>query len=161
MGLDAQQMLMQMRSFLFVCYGNICRSPALQGCLEKKLEDIGIHALVESCGIAAQEGHPPDPHMKAIASQGGVTLKASSKRFHESDFERFDQIFCISNEISEAVKALTPIEFQKEKVMLATHFSTGRPIPDPYRLSKDGFLQVWGSIQLACQGIIDHYYPLN
>ncbi|MCB1109888.1 MAG: low molecular weight phosphotyrosine protein phosphatase [Chlamydiia bacterium] len=148
-----------MHRFLFVCVGNICRSPALQGYLEHLLKERGIQAYVDSCGLHGTfQGNSPDRRMQEVANNHGISLNHQAKIFEGSYFDQFDAIFCVTKEVLAAVQAMAHTKEHREKVMLATCFLKNEPIPDPYFNAKEGFEQVWTIVEKACQAIVDHYY---
>ena len=151
-----------MNSFLFVCVGNICRSPALKGMLEHLLKEKGITAYVESCGLHATFlGNPPDRRMQEVAQKHGVTLQNQAKIFESAYFDQFDAIFCVTADVLSAIRSMAHSSEHHRKVMMATHYSElyqGDPIPDPYFNASDGFETVWSIVEDACKGILDKFY---
>jgi len=150
-------------SFLFVCLGNICRSPAMKGILEHRLEERKIPAYVESCGLHGLFlGSPPDQRMQKEAKNHGITLSNHSKLFEISFFDQFDLIFCATQAVLSALKAMASTAEHQKKLFLMSHFSKahhGDDIFDPYHYGDDGFEKVWEVMDECCMGIIDHFYP--
>lgn len=155
-------LLMSMNSFLFVCVGNICRSPALKGMLEYLLKEKGITAHIESCGLhAIFLGNPPDGRMQEVARKHGVTLKNQAKIFENAFFDQFDAIFCVTADVLSAIRSMAHSPEHYGKVLMATHYSKihpNDPIPDPYFDSINGFENVWTIVEDACRGILDKFY---
>jgi len=155
-------LLMLMNSFLFVCMGNICRSPALKGMLEHLLKERGITAYVESCGLHATFlGNPPDRRMQEVAHKHGVTLQNQAKIFESAYFDQFDAIFCVTAEVLSSIRSMAHSSEHHRKVLMATHYSKlhpDDPIPDPYFNASDGFETVWSIVEDACKGILDKFY---
>ena len=153
----------KLNSFLFVCAGNICRSPSLKGILEHQLQQKRILAHIESCGLYASFlGSPPDQRMQEVAKAHGLKLENRAKLFEASFFDEFDAIFCVTEEILEAVAARAHQKEFLDKLYLATHFSKNhrdQDIPDPYYGGPKGFESVWSLMEEACEGIIAHFYP--
>ncbi|MCP5505857.1 MAG: low molecular weight phosphotyrosine protein phosphatase [Chlamydiales bacterium] len=145
-------------SVLFVCVGNICRSPALKGMMEHLLKERGIHADIESCGLHATFlGNPPDRRMVEGASKRGITLENRAKMFEASYFDRFDAIFCVTHDVQKAIQAMAHTPAHQKKIYLATAFSEkfkGEEIPDPYFGGEKGFDHAWEMIEESCQGIL-------
>lgn len=146
-------------SILFVCAGNICRSPALQAILQQQLHARGITAYVESCGLHSSFiGSDPDTRMQAVAKQHGIILENHAKLFEDSFFEQFDWIFCATQDILESVKHMAHQKEFLSKIHLATHFAPAyyeEDIPDPYFREVNGFEDVWEMMVTCSQGIID------
>ena len=82
---------------LFVCLGNICRSPLADGILRRKVKELNVEILVDSAGTAAYHvGNPPDPRMIATARQRGTDISfLRARKFTQKDFEDFDQIYVL------------------------------------------------------------------
>ena len=160
--MDSVALPMSMNSILFVCVGNICRSPALKGVLEHLLKKKDIAAYVESCGLQATFlGNSPDRRMQDVAEKHGVALENKAKIFEMSYFDQFDAIFCVTEEVLNAVQHMAHTSVHRQKVYLATHFSKlykDEPIPDPYYNGDEGFKYVWSIIEDSCQGILDHFF---
>lgn len=147
-----------MPSLLFVCLGNICRSPALKGVMEHLLEEKGIEGYVESCGLHTTFlGNPPDRRMQEVAQKHGITLENRAKIFEASYFDQFDAIFCVTHDVLKAVQAMAHTKEHQQKIYLATHFSEkfkGEEIPDPYFGGEKGFENLWEMVEESCQGIL-------
>lgn len=151
-----------MKSFLFVCVGNICRSPALMGRLEHLLKEKGVKAYVESCGLHGSFlGSDPDRRMQEVAAKRGIALKNKAKLFEESFFDQFDVIFCVTKDVLSAILAMAHTQEHKNKVHMATHYShkyKDQSIPDPFFQEGKGFEHVWEMVDDACQGIYNHFF---
>lgn len=152
-----------MIKLLFVCLGNICRSPALAGYMgflvkEKNLED---RVYVDSCGLYATFlGSQPDGRMKEVAHSKGIHLDHQAKLFQSTYFEMFDAIFGVTGEVVAHLRSLAQTKEALSKIYHVTDFSVlyrGRDIPDPYYLGKDGFEKAWEMIEDVCQGIFEHF----
>lgn len=146
------------RSVLFVCLGNICRSPAGEGILKRIAEDRGLKIKVESCGIGDwHAGQLPDPRMQAAASDRGVTLTSRAKQFHPRFFDEFDIILALDREVlKDLYKFATTVE-HKAKVHLATAFSTSyknQDVPDPYYGGRADFDLVLDMMEDVCEELI-------
>lgn len=149
-------------SLLFVCLGNICRSPALKGMMEHLLQKKGIPAYVESCGLHSTFlGNPPDRRMQAAGRSHGVILHDHAKIFEASFFDQFDAIFCVTKDVYAAVRAMAHTQKDQSKIFIASHFSKqykGEEIPDPYFGGEKGFEQVWDRVEDACKGIMKYFF---
>ncbi|MDE3045891.1 MAG: low molecular weight phosphotyrosine protein phosphatase [Verrucomicrobiota bacterium] len=148
-----------MISVLFVCQGNICRSPTLAAVLDKFAKEKKLHLTADSCGIGwVHLGEHPNPQMFQLAKEKGILIDHRAQQFQDSFFEEFDHIFAVDEDILEQLKLRSALPAHRAKLQLATAYSKkhrGRSIPDPYYLSKDGFHAVMEMILDACHGIID------
>lgn len=151
-----------MASILFVCLGNICRSPAAEGLLRKLSEQEAIaEALhIESCGMGDWHiGQLADERMRHAAEGRGVILSSRAQQFHPSFLEKFDFILAADNEVLNDLYRHAKNPEHKAKIHLITAFSTcykGHEIPDPYYGGEGGFEQVLDMIEDACLGLIAH-----
>ena len=136
---------------LFVCLGNICRSPLAEGILRQINPDI----MVDSAGTSNYHiGSPPDRRMIETAQSYGIDISnLAARQFTTEDFNRFDKIFIMDDENYKNVVALAENESHIEKV----HYTLSKKnnVPDPYFGGKDGFTQVYEMLYEACQTIND------
>ena len=134
---------------LFVCLGNICRSPLAEGILYHINPDI----IVDSAGTSNYHiGNPPDSRMIETAKAYGIDISnLTARQFTSNDFDKFDKIFVMDSENYNNVVALAQNESQMEKVYYT--LSDNRNVPDPYFGGKDGFIQVYELVYDACQKI--------
>lgn len=126
-----------MISILFVCRANLCRSVALQGFLQRLVDQKQLthHYFIDSSGTDPAIGSDGDVLTRIAAAKRGVVLKHTPRRFEIEDFLVFDYIIPVSKEILEDIISLAPTGDLKKKVYLATHFSrqyTGKNMEDPY-----------------------------
>lgn len=134
-----------MISILVVCLGNICRSPALQGCLQKVIDDHKKTEdyYVDSCGLHSSFcGNQADSRTKKAAEKKGVILSHAARTFELSDYTTFDYILPVTKEIKDNLYFLAPDQISREKIHLATHFSKlykDKDIEDPYGGKEDAF----------------------
>lgn len=150
----------KMKAILFVCMGNICRSPALQATLKHLAAKQKLDIHVDSCGIGwVHLGERADPRSFEAAKKRGILIDHRTQQFQDSFFDEFDLILTVDGEIAEQLKARSPQH--AAKVKLATEFSPkykGQPIPDPYYLSLSGFDEVMDMIIDTCEGLIKHIF---
>ena len=136
---------------LFVCLGNICRSPLAEGILRHINPDI----MVDSAGTSNYHiGRPPDIRMIETAQSYDIDISnLAARQFTTEDFNRFDKIFIMDDENYRNVVALAENESQIKKV----HYTLSKQnnIPDPYFGGKDGFIKVYEMLHEACQTIND------
>ncbi|HEX2582898.1 MAG TPA: low molecular weight protein-tyrosine-phosphatase [Chlamydiales bacterium] len=150
-----------MKSVLFVCLGNICRSPALEAVLRHLAVQREKELYVDSCGIGwVHLGESPDKRSFAAASQHGIVIDHHAQQFQPHFFEVFDHIFAVDDAIVEQLKLRAAPEHHP-KIELATAYSKkykGREIPDPYYHSEDGFTVVMEMILDSCEGIFQNLF---
>lgn len=148
---------------LFVCLGNICRSPTAEGVFrhlcEGEGEGIGSSVTVDSAGTAAYHiGKPPDERAQAAALQRGIDLSGqSARRVVAQDFDRFDYILAMDEENLQNLRNICPPQ-RMSRVSLFLDFAPGqviREVPDPYYGGEEGFEMVLDLAEAASRGLID------
>jgi protein-tyrosine phosphatase len=147
-------------SVLFVCMGNICRSPTAEGIFRKVVSDAGLAEKVhiESAGTHAYHaGAPPDHRAQAAALRRGVTLtNIRARRVAAEDFAAFDYIFAMDKDNLGELLERSPEE-HREKVRLFLDFAgTGRTaeVPDPYYGGASGFELVLDMVEQASHRLL-------
>jgi low molecular weight protein-tyrosine phosphatase len=150
------------RRVLFVCMGNICRSPTAEGVFRKVLLDRApdLDVLVASAGTHAYHvGQPPDPRARRAAERRGIDLSAQrARRVTEDDFGHFELVLAMDEQNREALLELCPPEF-RERVRLLLEFAPhlGRSeVPDPYYGGANGFEHVLDLVEEAALGVLEH-----
>lgn len=135
---------------LFVCLGNICRSPMAEGVFRKHVEDKGLEdqIIVDSCGTSAFHiGAQPDSRMRKTASERGVILEHKARQLQTQDFENYDYILPMDQSNLEDVREVQKASSNsKARVYLMREFdSFGKMsnVPDPYYGGHDGFVEVF------------------
>ncbi len=153
---------------LFVCLGNICRSPTAEGVMRSLLAEQGDHAglpeiEVDSAGTGGWHvGSAPDERATAAAADHGVTLEGRARRIEPGDFERFDLILAMDRENLRELRAIAPAD-SAGKVHLLREFDPADPdpadpdldVPDPYYGGEDGFGDVFALVRAACLGLLE------
>jgi len=148
-------------SILFVCLGNICRSPAAEGIFRKLAEEEGLseQLLIDSAGILDyHEGELPDKRMRGHAGQRGYKLVSLSRPVKPSDFERFDLIIGMDDSNYDRLRAMAPDLESKQKVRRMADYlkhSTHDHIPDPYYGGAGGFELVLDLLEDASAGLLE------
>lgn len=146
---------------LFVCLGNICRSPAAEAILQHMVKDNPrFHIYIESCGIGDWHlGSSPDKRMQASAAARGFPMTSIAKLFKPHYLDRFDYILAADQEILHALYQFAPTTEQKSKIHLMSAFSAtyyNQDIPDPYYQGQAGFELVLDMLEDACHGLLEH-----
>ena len=151
------------KKILFVCLGNICRSPAAEAVFRQKVKDRDLEKLflVDSAGTGSWHvGNLADPRMRETALSRGIELTSRSRKIEESDLYEFDHILVMDNDNLEAVESLIPGSMNhintKIKLILSYSKQTNfKEVPDPYYGGKDGFNKVLDLLDDAIDGLID------
>jgi len=146
---------------LFVCLGNICRSPAAEAIFRTKVERAGLGALIETDSAGTYSGHAgqlPDRRMREAAANRGYRLTHRARPLRTDDFERFDRIVVMDDLNYETVHRMAPSRKEARKIDRMTDF---RPetldrtyIPDPYYEGREGFELVLDLLEACCEGLL-------
>lgn len=146
---------------LFVCLGNICRSPAGENIMNHLIKQANLsdHIICDSAGTSSYHiGSPPDSRMTSAAISRGITMRGQARQFTVSDFEEFDLILAMDQENYFNILALDRGGQYRDKVKMmcdyATHHSL-KEVPDPYYGGKDGFNLVLDLLLDACEGLLN------
>jgi len=145
---------------LFVCLGNICRSPAAENIMNHLAAEAGISSQIEcdSAGTANyHSGNPPDRRMQAAATNRNIPMVGSARQFTKSDFTAFDLILAMDRENYANILALDPQGQYRDKVKLMCDFATQHPdreVPDPYYGGVESFDYVIDLLTDACSGLL-------
>jgi len=148
-------------SVLFVCMGNICRSPTAEGVFRKVVEDAGMADAVriDSAGTHAyHKGEPPDRRAQAAALNRGYTLSSlRARRVCDQDFTEFDYIVAMDDDNLSVLEELATEE-ASSSLVLFLEFSDSREseVPDPYYGGASGFERVLDLVEEASSGLLEH-----
>ena len=150
-----------MIKILFVCMGNICRSPSAEAVMNKliKREGLGNQIKCDSAGtIAYHEGEPSDARMKRHALNRGYKLISISRRILEDDLEEFNYIVAMDRENFGDLSAIDRYGRFASKIHLIPDFSTNGKydeVPDPYYGGPEGFEKVLDILEDSCKGLLE------
>jgi protein-tyrosine phosphatase len=143
---------------LFVCMGNICRSPTAEGVMRHLLAERGLQHEVEvqSAGTGAwHAGSPPDARSSRAAAARGITLAGAARQVTRSDFEDFDLLVAMDRDNLADLRAIAPPGTEhKLRLLLAD----GRDVPDPYYGGPHGFENVLDLVETACEQLLDELH---
>ncbi|MCB0338169.1 MAG: low molecular weight phosphotyrosine protein phosphatase [Bdellovibrionales bacterium] len=146
---------------LFVCLGNICRSPTAEGVFWKTVQNYNLaeRIIVDSAGCEAfHVGEPPDIRSQMAASKRGVDISSQrARQISAKDFELFDYILAMDKSNLKHLQQLKP-ERSKAKLSLFLNFAKEireQEVPDPYYGGPDGFDRVIDLIEIASLGLIE------
>lgn len=146
-----------MKKVLFVCLGNICRSPAAEGIFRKMINEAGLQdqVIIDSAGTSAyHEGEPADARMSSFAKERGYELTSRSRPFRDpQDFEQFDYILPMDGTNLQDLWDLDSDEEYRSKIFPMTDFCKVhrvKMVPDPYYKGDEGFRIVMDILEDAC-----------
>ena len=145
---------------LFVCLGNICRSPAAENIMVDLIAKKGLtnSIICDSAGTASYHmGNPPDRRMVSALKARGLKVRGTARQFEVSDFEKFDLILAMDQENYRHILALDPQKKYRHKVRLMCDFASQHPhkeVPDPYYGGSDGFELVIDLLSDAGDGLL-------
>jgi protein-tyrosine phosphatase len=147
---------------LFVCLGNICRSPTAEGVMRGLIEREGLsqEIAVDSAGTGSWHvGSPPDARASAAAQARGLTLAGQARRVRARDFEDFDLLLAMDRSNLRDLQRLAPDDDARAKVRLLRAFDPAGDggeldVPDPYYGAEGGFGEVFELVQAACAGLL-------
>lgn len=148
---------------LFVCMGNICRSPAGENIFRKMVSDAGRDAdfHIDSAGtIDFHEGSPPDSRMTATLLSHGYPVTGHARQIKPADLAGFDLIVTMDDENLKAVRRLDREGGFREKIRPLVGFCTSHDdpcVPDPYYGGQQGFEKVIELLEDGCRGILGRY----
>lgn len=147
---------------LFVCLGNICRSPAGEGIFKHQLEEEGLQDRIEvdSAGTSGwHNGELPDSRMRQHGARRGYKFDSLSRKFTARDFEDFDIILAMDDSNYDNILDLSPDLESDKKVYRMVDFLQKLQhdhIPDPYYKGADGFELVLDLLEDACDGLLQN-----
>lgn len=149
-------------SILFVCLGNICRSPAAEGVMQMLVERNGLtdRVVLDSAGTyGGHSGERSDVRMRRAASARGIELTHRARQVREEDFERFDMIIAMDDNNYEALFRLAPDRAAQQKIYRFREFLRHNPnwsyVPDPYYEGHEGFELVLDLLEDGCSTLVE------
>jgi protein-tyrosine phosphatase len=148
-------------SVLFVCLGNICRSPLAEGIFVSQIRDQNLSSrfLVDSCGTGGwHAGESPHAGSISIARERGLDISMQrSRKLRPSDFERFDWLIAMDASNERHLRDAAPSRFNPERIVRLLDFASNTEhtdVPDPYYVG--GFDVVFDLIDNGCRGLLAH-----
>ena len=143
---------------LFVCLGNICRSPLAEAALRAEAQRAGLDIEIDSAGTADWHvGRPPDPRAQAVALSKGLNIAhLRARQVCAEDFDRFTHIYALDYKVLASLRALAPSGARPEIALLLDCVSgrEGEPVPDPY-YGKDQIFEVtWDYVSAAAKEMV-------
>ncbi|MDX1647476.1 MAG: low molecular weight protein-tyrosine-phosphatase [Longimicrobiales bacterium] len=154
-------------SVLFVCLGNICRSPLAEGIFRHLVTEAGLDGrfLVESAGTGAWHvGERPDARAEMVANQHGIELESRARQIDESDLQRFDYVIAMDRENLRNIQRMADASGSEASIHLLREFDpeggAGDEIPDPYYGGASGFENVYEMVHRSCRALLDRLRTL-
>ncbi len=145
---------------LFVCLGNICRSPAAENIMRHLLEKEGLSdkIICDSAGTASYHiGSAPDARMQRAAKKQGISMTGYARQFTKEDFREFDLILAMDRDNYHNILRLDPQGEYRHKVKMMCDYATHhreKEVPDPYYGGESGFDRVIDLLKDACNGLL-------
>jgi len=147
---------------LFICLGNICRSPAAEGIMKAKVEENGLASqfYIDSAAIGPWHvGQLPDSRMRRCGAAHGYCFDSHARQFDKSDFAKFDYIVVMDNDNYRAITRMASSDEEREKVVcMASYLRQHRDyttVPDPYYGDESDFELVITLLEDAIEGLIE------
>ena len=150
------------KRILFVCLGNICRSPAAQGIMQSLIDNEGLQDNFELDSAGLYGGHAgelPDFRMRKHASRRGYDLNHRSRKVNSTDFTEYDLIVAMDDGNYSRLKSLAPTIEDEKKVVRMIDYVQGFPqyksVPDPYYEGSEGFEIVLNLLEDGCRNLLN------
>ena len=145
---------------LMVCLGNICRSPLAEGILQDKASSAGLDWYIDSAGTNGYHvGEAPHPLSQKVALiHGNDIRKQRARRFVADDFDRFDKIYAMAEDVLSDIRRIAKNKFNESKVeLLLNELYPGKDmdVPDPWYGAEPGYHEVYSLIDKACEVIVE------
>ncbi|MEP2988413.1 MAG: low molecular weight protein-tyrosine-phosphatase [Parasphingorhabdus sp.] len=146
------------QSVLFICLGNICRSPLAEAALREECKLHSVSAVVDSAGTSDwHAGQAPDDRAQAVATKNGVDIGHLRGRLvNANDFRDFDHIIALDTQNLKDLEKIKPVDGMAQLSMLTDyiHGRKGEDIDDPYYGKEDGFDVTWAEVTEAARSIV-------
>ncbi|KXV07786.1 phosphotyrosine protein phosphatase [Gluconobacter oxydans] len=146
-----------MTSFLFVCTGNICRSPLAELAMRREASLRGLTLDIDSAATGRWNlGEAPDPRARVVASRQGLDASPLRARLvTEKDFDRFDHIIAMDRSHLAILRQMRPHHSKARLSLMLDHIParTGQDVIDPYYGPDEGFVTTWEDVEGACAAL--------
>ncbi|WP_415287461.1 low molecular weight protein-tyrosine-phosphatase [Brevundimonas sp. S1H14] len=144
-------------SVLFVCLGNICRSPLAEAAFREKARRLKLDVIADSAGTGGWHiGAPPDPRAQAVALRNGVDISAlRGRQVKPADFRRFTHLVAMDHENLANLRRLAPPDATAKLSLLLDHVEgrAGQAVADPYFGEDDGFDVTWADVTAGARAL--------
>nr|WP_221236620.1 low molecular weight protein-tyrosine-phosphatase [Novosphingobium taihuense] len=146
---------------MFVCLGNICRSPLAEAALRRRAVEAGVAMTIDSAGTGDWHvGRPPDPRAQETAMRHGLDISSyRARQVTEADFHKFGHVFALDQQNLKDLRRIEPSRHIAE-VRLLMDLVPGRKgtaVIDPYYGDEDDFEQAWADVDAAAQALVKRY----
>ncbi|WP_343115753.1 low molecular weight protein-tyrosine-phosphatase [Ostreiculturibacter nitratireducens] len=145
-------------AILFVCLGNICRSPLAEAALRAAAARHGIGIEADSAGTGGWHvGEAPDLRAQDIALRHGIDISGyRARQLERADFDRFSHIVALDHDNLAVLKRLRPSGARAELSLLLDHVPgrSGQPVADPYYGASEGFAATWADVTAGAEGLL-------
>ena len=144
-------------SVLFVCLGNICRSPLAEAAFREEARRLKLDVIVDSAGTGSWHvGSPPDPRAQAVARKNGIDISSlRGRQVKPIDYRRFTHVVALDEDNLANLRRLAPPDATAELSLLLDHVEgrEGQPVADPYFGDDDGFDLTWADVTAGARGL--------
>jgi protein-tyrosine phosphatase len=144
-------------SVLFVCLGNICRSPLAEAAFRGEAERLGLDVEIDSAGTGDWHiGHPPDPRAAAVAKRNAVDIShLRARKVTPEDFRRFDHVVALDKHNLANLRRMQPVNSKAELSLLLDHVEgrEGQAVADPYYGEEEHFDETWRDVTQGAQAL--------
>ncbi|MCS6916401.1 MAG: low molecular weight protein-tyrosine-phosphatase [Chitinophagales bacterium] len=147
---------------LFVCLGNICRSPMAEGIMNERIKKHGLLWTVDSAGTERYHvGERPDPRAIAQCRLHGIDIASKrARQISRQDFNRFDLLFALATDVQQELVELAPHAASKIHLLLDVLYpGENRSVPDPWYGNEADFAHAYDLIDRACDALVQVYAP--
>lgn len=145
-------------AFLFVCLGNICRSPLAEAAFRAAAESAGVDAIADSAGTGGWHvGSPPDRRSVAVAARHGIDISGlRARQVERADFQRFDHIFALDPQNLRDLRRIAPTNgLARLRLLLdVVPDREGCAVEDPYYGGPEGFDRTWDEVRRAADALV-------
>ncbi len=147
---------------LFVCLGNICRSPAAEGVMRAlvEAEGLGERVAIRSAGTGGwHAGKLPDQRMRSAAQNRGYDLSSRARQISENDLRDYDLVLVMDQQNHREIRSFDTESRFAKKIRLFCDFCTdhdAKEVPDPYYGGEQGFEHVLDLLEDGCRGVLQH-----
>ncbi|MEA5160502.1 low molecular weight protein-tyrosine-phosphatase [Cereibacter johrii] len=145
-------------SVLFVCLGNICRSPLAEAAFRAAADECGLRLTIDSAGLGGwHAGEAPDPRAQEVARANGIDISHyRARQVVRKDFSLFDHVVALDLDNLVALRELRPQSARARLSLLLDHVPgrEGQAVSDPYYSGPEGFLTTWSDVTAGADGLL-------